>query len=206
MKTIVLFLMFGFAVLGFAGSKYEKWVKEDVKVLITDQEKETFSKLKTDEEKEQFITNFWTRRDPSPATSENEFRKEYEERFKSVDSRTNEGQTVLLLGEPDARKSDWRSAGGHLPHYSPADGMTVTYIDGREIRVAGSVGPHLGGSLRSEWIETFVYRNPPPEIASGVVRIDFVKGYWGELQFLNWKQAKKILEKARIYRLQPSGE
>ena len=53
---------------------FKKWLQEDVLYTITDPEKTVFKKLQTTEEKERFIEQFWTRRDPSPRSSYNEFK------------------------------------------------------------------------------------------------------------------------------------
>ena len=54
---------------------FKKWLDEDVLYTITDDEKVVFKKLQTTEEKERFIEQFWTRRDPSPRSSYNEFKR-----------------------------------------------------------------------------------------------------------------------------------
>ncbi|MFQ6110289.1 MAG: GWxTD domain-containing protein, partial [Candidatus Aminicenantales bacterium] len=61
--------------------KYEKWMKEEVNLIITDAERAVFKKLKSDKEKDLFIQLFWARRDPTPETEENEFREEYYRRL-----------------------------------------------------------------------------------------------------------------------------
>ncbi len=53
-------------------SVYKRWVDEDVRWIITDEERKTFNTLKTDDEREQFIEQFWLRRDPDPDTDVNE--------------------------------------------------------------------------------------------------------------------------------------
>src|SRR5262245_22124712 len=56
---------------------YKRWVDEDVRWIINDEERKTFNLLATDEEREQFIEQFWMRRDPDPDTDSNEYREEY---------------------------------------------------------------------------------------------------------------------------------
>ena len=56
---------------------YKKWVDEDVRWIITDQELQAFRSLSNDEERDQFIENFWLRRNPNPDSPENEFREEH---------------------------------------------------------------------------------------------------------------------------------
>jgi len=51
---------------------YKRWLDEDVRWIITDEERNTFKALKTDDEREQFIEQFWLRRDPDPDTDVND--------------------------------------------------------------------------------------------------------------------------------------
>lgn len=47
---------------------FKRWLNEDVKYIISPEERDAFKKLATDEEREQFIDQFWLRRDPDPDT------------------------------------------------------------------------------------------------------------------------------------------
>src|SRR4030095_4668308 len=58
-------------------SVYRRWKDEDVRWIITDDERKTFDSLKNDDERENFIEQFWLRRDPDPDTDVNEYREEY---------------------------------------------------------------------------------------------------------------------------------
>src|SRR5262245_43946824 len=55
------------------GQVYKKWLDEDVRWIITDEELSAFKKLSNNAERDSFIEHFWQRRDPTPDTSENEF-------------------------------------------------------------------------------------------------------------------------------------
>src|SRR5579884_3790763 len=57
------------------------WPNEEVPWIITDEERAAFKKTRNDEERVRFIEQFWDRRDPTPATLENEFRDAYYERI-----------------------------------------------------------------------------------------------------------------------------
>src|SRR3974390_2029168 len=59
------------------GKTYKKWLDEDVRWIITDEEKSAFMQLSNDEERDQFIEAFWARRDPTPDTEENEFKEDH---------------------------------------------------------------------------------------------------------------------------------
>ena len=60
---------------------YKKWLDEDVRWIITDQEKKAFMSLSNDEERDAFIEQFWRRRNPNPDSPENEFREEHYRRI-----------------------------------------------------------------------------------------------------------------------------
>jgi len=45
---------------------YKKWLDEDVRWIITDQEMAAFKHLSNDEERDSFIEQFWLRRNPNP--------------------------------------------------------------------------------------------------------------------------------------------
>ena len=66
---------------------YRKWLTEDVTYIITDEERTAWKRLATDEEREQFIEQFWVRRDPTPATAENEFKEEHYRRIRYANAR-----------------------------------------------------------------------------------------------------------------------
>lgn len=90
---------------------YQKWLNEDVRYIATDDEKQSFSRLKTDDEREQFIEAFWKRRDAKPETPDNEFRREYYNRIAYANQnfafgeiagwRTDRGRIFILHGKPD---------------------------------------------------------------------------------------------------------
>lgn len=88
---------------------YAKWLKEDVKYIITPEEKSVFLELETADEKEQFIEQFWFRRDPDPRTSVNEFREEHYRRIAHANDNfqsgwpgwmTDRGRIYIIHGEP----------------------------------------------------------------------------------------------------------
>ena len=112
MALIVLnaLLMFSVSFILFAADKYDDWLKQEVDLIICDQEKKEFKKLKTDESKEEFIKLFWAKRDPTPRTEKNEFKDEYYRRLEHIKGRfrygyntgiqTDQGKVYLLFGEP----------------------------------------------------------------------------------------------------------
>jgi GWxTD domain-containing protein len=73
------------------GEKYEQWLKEEIKLLVTPEEEAAFKKLANDEEKDKFIELFWAKRDPSPGTPVNEFRDEWYKRLDFVNKNYSKG-------------------------------------------------------------------------------------------------------------------
>jgi GWxTD domain-containing protein len=90
--------------------EYKKWVDEDVRWIITDQEMQAFKSLSNDEERDQFIEQFWLRRNPNPDSPENEFREEHYARIAYANEhfpagkpgwRTDRGHIYIAYGKPD---------------------------------------------------------------------------------------------------------
>jgi len=92
---------------------FKEWIKE-VEPIITQAEREAYSKLKTAEERENFIGIFWDHRDPSPDTAENEYKVEYYERVAYANEHfssgkpgwlTDRGRIYVKWGKPDEIES-----------------------------------------------------------------------------------------------------
>lgn len=88
----------------------KRWLDEDVKWIITDEERSAFKQLSNDEERDQFIEAFWQRRDPTPDTVENEFKEEHYRRIAYANEhfqagkagfRTDRGRIYIMYGPPD---------------------------------------------------------------------------------------------------------
>ena len=103
---------------GAAGQKkdlppiYKKWLEEEVVYIISPLEKQVFEKLQTDRERDLFIEAFWRQRDPTPGTTENEFKTEHFKRINYANYylgrqsplpgwRTDRGRIHIILGEPN---------------------------------------------------------------------------------------------------------
>jgi GWxTD domain-containing protein len=89
---------------------YRKWLNEDVAYIITDEERTAFKVLQTDAEREKFIEQFWTRRDPTPGTVENEMKEEHYRRIAYSNEhyaagipgwKTDRGRIYITYGPPD---------------------------------------------------------------------------------------------------------
>ncbi len=79
--------------------------------IILDRERDVFLSLETIEERRHFIEAFWKKRDPNPATPENEFRVEHYRRIDYANQflgretylpgwKTDRGRMYIILGEP----------------------------------------------------------------------------------------------------------
>ncbi len=79
--------------------------------FILDREKDVFLSLETLEERERFIEAFWRKRDPNPATPQNEFKEELYRRIEFANSTlgleaprpgwaTDRGRMYITLGKP----------------------------------------------------------------------------------------------------------
>lgn len=96
--------------------RLQEWSKGPIRYIVTSEEEREFRRLKTDNERVAFIERFWSRRDPSPRTYENEYRqlfwarvREANEKFRDSAGpgwRTDRGKIYILHGPPDEMQSD----------------------------------------------------------------------------------------------------
>jgi len=116
-------------------SVYKRWKDEDVRWIITDEERKTFDALKTDDEREQFIEQFWLRRDPDPDTDNNEYREEYYTRIAYANEhftsgipgwKTDRGRIYIMFGAP-SEKETHPSGGSYDRPTWEGGGSTSTY-------------------------------------------------------------------------------
>ena len=114
---------------------YKKWVDEDVRWIITDQEMQAFKSLSNDEERDQFIENFWLRRNPNPDSPENEYREEHYARIAYANEhfaagkpgwRTDRGHIYIAFGKPDSIDSH-PSGGSYERPMEEGGGNTSTF-------------------------------------------------------------------------------
>jgi GWxTD domain-containing protein len=114
---------------------YKKWVDEDVRWIITDQEMQAFKSLSNDEERDQFIENFWLRRNPNPDSPENEYREEHYARIAYANEhfaagkpgwRTDRGHIYIAYGKPDSIDSH-PSGGSYERPMEEGGGNTSTF-------------------------------------------------------------------------------
>jgi GWxTD domain-containing protein len=114
---------------------YKKWLDEDVRWIISDEEREAFLKLSNDEERDQFIEQFWLRRDPTPDTVENEFKEDHYRRIAYANEhfaagipgwKTDRGRMYVMYGPPDEIDSH-PSGGSYQRSPEEGGGETSTY-------------------------------------------------------------------------------
>jgi len=113
---------------------HRRWLN-DVRDIITDEERDAFKKLSNNTERDHFIENFWQIRNPDPESPVNEFKEEHYRRLAYANdhfsagipgSRTDRGRIYIIHGAPDSIES--HPMGG--PYQRPADqggGETETY-------------------------------------------------------------------------------
>src|SRR5215813_2849478 len=113
----------------------KRWKDEDVRWIITDEERKTFDALKTDDEREQFIEQFWLRRDPDPDTDVNEYREEYYQRIAYANEhftsgipgwKTDRGRIYIMFGKADEIESHPSGGSYDRPAWE-GGGTTSTY-------------------------------------------------------------------------------
>lgn len=114
---------------------YKKWLNEDVRWIITDEELGAFKKLSNNAERDVFIESFWQRRDPTPDTAENEYKEEHYRRIAYANEhyaagvpgwKTDRGRMYIMYGPPTSTET--HPMGG--PYQRPSDeggGQTQTF-------------------------------------------------------------------------------
>jgi GWxTD domain-containing protein len=114
---------------------YKKWLDEDVRWIITDEERAAFRQLSNDEERDQFIEAFWQRRDPTPDTIENEFKEEHYRRIAYANEhfaagipgwKSDRGRMYIMYGPADEIESH-PSGGSYDRPMEEGGGQTSTY-------------------------------------------------------------------------------
>jgi GWxTD domain-containing protein len=120
---------------GELSKTYRKWLDEDVRWIITDEEQKAFKMLSNDEERDQFIEAFWQRRDPTPDTEENEFKEEHYARIAYANEhfaagipgwKTDRGHMYIVFGKPDEIESH-PSGGSYERPMEEGGGETSTF-------------------------------------------------------------------------------
>ena len=124
----------------------DDWHRE-VQYLISAEELREYRQVKNTQDRDNFISQFWTRRDPSPGTPQNEFRDEFYRRLKYANAHfanpanpshngmeTDRGLFYLLYGAPD-NNENYPSGAYEIWRYAAPVGI------GSAFRIEFSVPP-----------------------------------------------------------------
>jgi GWxTD domain-containing protein len=115
--------------------EYRKWLDEDVRWIITDDERKAFMQLSNNEERDQFIEAFWQRRNPNPDSEDNEFKDEHYRRIEYANEHfpagkpgwmTDRGRIYIVYGPADEIESH-PSGGTYERPMEEGGGETSTY-------------------------------------------------------------------------------
>jgi GWxTD domain-containing protein len=114
---------------------YKKWLDEDVRWIITDEERAAFKQLSNDDERDQFIEQFWLRRDPTPDTVENEYKEEHYRRIAYANEhfaagipgwKTDRGRIYIMYGPANSMETH-PSGGSYFRPAQEGGGATAAY-------------------------------------------------------------------------------
>src|SRR5262245_10195337 len=150
----------------------KRWADGPVRYLMTSKEDSLVRGMKSVPELARFISEFWARRDPTPGTFENEFRRMYWERVLEADRSfrdsttpgwmTDRGKIFIVLGRPDDVQTD------ENPRFSAGLSKGVAAM-------TDTTGHHRG-------IERWTYRRTRSMTADTEFIVAFVKD-----EALDWK-------------------
>ena len=91
--------------------EYKRWLNEDVRWIITDDERADFKRLLSDKKRDEFVVAFWDRRNPSPGAARNAYKEEHYRRLAYTNThfaanvpgyRTDRGRFYIMYGPPDS--------------------------------------------------------------------------------------------------------
>ncbi len=121
---------------------WHKWLDEDVRYIITDQERRDFLNLTNDKQRDEFIEAFWERRNPDPGSEENKFKEKHYARIAYSNERfaagtpgweTDRGRFYIMYGPPDEseqlpERTDATPATADLRKYFSSDVWRYYFI------------------------------------------------------------------------------
>ena len=142
----------------------KKWLKQDVKFIITPDERKAFEQLSSDDERYEFIEQFWLRRDPTPDTLVNETRDEHYRRIAYANERftsgkpgwkTDRGIMYIMYGPPDTIETNMggemaRNQGQGAMYTVGGGSVTYPHIYWRYRHIAGA---DLGNEVVVEFVD-----------------------------------------------------
>lgn len=122
--------------------EYNDFAKGPTQYLLTRDEQKQWAAIATDAQANAFIELFWARRDPTPATPQNEFRDMIRERIKVADiqftqgkvagSATDRGKVFIVLGSPTSQRKTGSPGRGTVQ--TPQQGLGNPGLSGHSIQ------------------------------------------------------------------------
>ncbi|HKO19710.1 MAG TPA: TIGR03435 family protein, partial [Acidobacteriaceae bacterium] len=128
--------------------EYKNWLEQDVRWIITPDERAAFMKLANDRERDLFVQRFWQRRNPTPTASDNPFKAEHYRRISYANGHfaegqpgwmTDRGRIYVVYGNPDQVRARYVSTadGGQVWsetwHYQSlpgiGHGLDLTFVN-----------------------------------------------------------------------------
>lgn len=112
--------------------RHKKWLDEDVRWIISDEERLDFKRLTSDTQRDTFVIAFWERRNPTPNAAHNPFKEEHYRRLAYANShlaasapgwKTDRGRFYIMWGPPDSMDS-------HPAFAPPSETWHYGYIEG----------------------------------------------------------------------------
>jgi GWxTD domain-containing protein len=103
-------LMHGQNASAVGNGPYKKWLDEDVRWIISDQERTDFKALSTDEQRNNFVVTFWDRRNPVSGSVRNIFKEAHYRRLAYANEhfaqgipgwKTDRGRFYIMYGPPN---------------------------------------------------------------------------------------------------------
>jgi GWxTD domain-containing protein len=143
--------------------EYERWLEQEVRWIISPDERAVFTRLSNKADRDQFVAEFWRRRDPTPNTRENEYKEEHYRRLAYANTHfaaavpgweTDRGRTYIVYGPPDwikiqpSRLTDDFGKPTELWHYLSIPGYEKD-MDLRFVDVCGCGDYRLVTALRN---------------------------------------------------------
>ncbi|MBC8646478.1 MAG: GWxTD domain-containing protein, partial [Thermoanaerobaculia bacterium] len=110
-KVVIILAGLAFSAAALAQlSKHKDWGKSPEAYFLTPGERQEWSQIQNDADAEKFIASYWAKRDPNPATANNEFRDEVNRRIAAADEQfkmrrqrgaeSARGRMLVVLGAP----------------------------------------------------------------------------------------------------------
>ena len=140
----------------------DDWYDDDewhlqVRYLMTPPEAATYRAQKTESGRDEFITAFWARRDPTPGTTRNEFREEFDRRVTFANTHFTDPHEAPHLGVDSER--------GRIHVLFGKPDMNSTFVRGAHEIWQYANDPATGNNLRID------FSIPPIQTCDGSYRI-----------------------------------